>query len=86
MTVPATLSIAVSFDLICPWCLIGKRHLESAIGQLREWQPDLEVAVEWRSLPLIPGTPQLSSQSSQPPSELAASSRFLASRMTTPRA
>ena len=38
------------------------------------------------STPLIPGTPQSSSQSSQPPSALATSSRFLASRMTTPRA
>ena len=38
------------------------------------------------STPLIPGTPQSPSQSSQPPSALAASSRFLASRMTTPRA
>ena len=38
------------------------------------------------STPLIAGTPQASSQSSQPPSASAASSPFLASRMTTPRA
>ena len=38
------------------------------------------------STPLIPGMPQSLSQSSQPPSALATSSRFLASRMTTPRA
>jgi predicted DsbA family dithiol-disulfide isomerase len=54
---PVTLSIEVSFDLICPWCLIGKRHLDTAIAQLREEQPQVDVAVEWRSFPLIPGTP-----------------------------
>jgi predicted DsbA family dithiol-disulfide isomerase len=57
MSVPAPLSIDVSFDLICPWCLIGKRHLETAITQLRVEQPDVDVTVEWRSVPLIPDTP-----------------------------
>jgi len=57
MPAAATLSIAVSFDLVCPWCLIGKRNLEAALQQLRSEQPGLAVAVEWRSLPLIPGTP-----------------------------
>ncbi len=38
------------------------------------------------STPEIAGTPQSASQSSQPPSALAASSEFLASRMITPRA
>jgi predicted DsbA family dithiol-disulfide isomerase len=51
------LTVEVSFDLICPWCLIGKRNLETAIAQLRSEQPGLEVLVEWRSCPLIPGTP-----------------------------
>ena len=51
------LSIDVSYDLICPWCLIGKRHLDSAISQLRAERPDLAIDVEWRSLPLIPDTP-----------------------------
>ena len=54
---PTTLSIAVAFDLICPWCLIGGRHLATAMAQLREERPDVQVAVEWRSTPLIPGTP-----------------------------
>lgn len=52
-----SLSIDVLFDLICPWCLIGKKHLDAAIAQIRAELPDLSVAVEWRSLPLIPETP-----------------------------
>ncbi|NML42510.1 DsbA family oxidoreductase [Ramlibacter sp. G-1-2-2] len=57
MSAPTTLSIDVSFDLICPWCLIGKRNLEAAITQLRSELPEVDVAVEWRSFPLIPDTP-----------------------------
>jgi predicted DsbA family dithiol-disulfide isomerase len=51
------LSIAVSFDLICPWCWIGKRHLDTAIAQLRSERPQLAIDVEWRPFPLIPNTP-----------------------------
>ena len=57
MTAVPSLSIDVSFDLICPWCFIGKRHLESAIAQLRTERPDVAVSVEWESVPLIPDTP-----------------------------
>lgn len=52
-----TLSVEAYFDLICPWCLIGKQHLETAIGQLARERPDIAVNVEWRSYPLIPATP-----------------------------
>ena len=52
-----TLAITVHFDLICPWCLIGKRHLASAISQLRQRHPDVDVAIDWRSHILLPGTP-----------------------------
>jgi len=52
-----TLSIEVGFDLICPWCLIGKRHLDTALATLRIRQPDASVAVAWRSYPLMPGIP-----------------------------
>ena len=54
---PSSLSIEVSFDLICPWCLIGKRNLETAIEQLRAERADLAIEVEWRSVALIPDTP-----------------------------
>jgi len=52
-----TLSVEAYFDLICPWCLIGKRHLESALAQLTRERPEVVVNVEWRSYPLIPSTP-----------------------------
>ena len=47
----------------------------------RMWRTSARV-----SIPLIAGTPQSSSQSSQPRSAVAASSPFLASRMITARA
>lgn len=51
------LSIQVSFDLICPWCLIGKRNLQAALDMLREHRPGLAVQIEWRSFPLLPAIP-----------------------------
>jgi predicted DsbA family dithiol-disulfide isomerase len=57
MQAPSSLSITASFDLVCPWCLIGKRHLETALAQLRSEQPDVSVSVDWRSVPLLPDTP-----------------------------
>lgn len=53
----STLSVDAYFDLICPWCLIGKKHLETAIAMLGRERPDVTVQVEWRSYPLIPATP-----------------------------
>ena len=54
----AALSVEVSFDLICPWCLIGKRHLDTAIGLLRARHPEVPVEVTWRSHPLMPHIPK----------------------------
>ena len=54
----AALSVEVSFDLICPWCLIGKRHLDTAIGLLRAGHPEVLVEVIWRSHPLMPHIPK----------------------------
>jgi predicted DsbA family dithiol-disulfide isomerase len=52
-----TLKIDVHFDLICPWCLIGKRHLASALDELSRRRPDVDVVIDWRSHVLLPGTP-----------------------------
>lgn len=57
-SIHATLAIEVSFDLVCPWCLIGKRHLDTAIGMLREQHPEVAVEVTWRSHPLMPEIPK----------------------------
>lgn len=45
------------FDLICPWCMIGKRQLERAIELVAIGYPDVDVVVRWKSLPLLPDMP-----------------------------
>lgn len=52
-----TLAIEVHFDLICPWCLIGKRHLRTALEQFRQLHPDIKPLVAWRSHRLLPAIP-----------------------------
>ncbi len=54
----ATLDIEIGFDFICPWCLIGYRHLQSALAQLRSEQSQLLVRLHWRGVQLLPDVPQ----------------------------
>lgn len=51
------LNIDVYVDLICPWCLIGKRNLHTALANLSEMALDVAVTVVWRSLALLPFVP-----------------------------
>lgn len=51
------LRVEAWFDLICPWCLIGRRHLARAIRQFQGAQPDVKAVALWRSHPLLPATP-----------------------------
>jgi predicted DsbA family dithiol-disulfide isomerase len=44
--------IEVWSDVVCPWCYIGKRRLESALTEFPH-----EVEVVWRSFQLDPGAP-----------------------------
>ncbi|MDP2826927.1 MAG: DsbA family oxidoreductase [Sulfuritalea sp.] len=53
-----TLSIDVVSDVVCPWCFIGKRHLDRALELWLAEQPDCEVAVRWRPFFLNPDTPE----------------------------
>ena len=53
----AVLEIEVGFDLICPWCLIGLRHLQTALTQLGVEQPDIAVRLHWRGVQLLPDVP-----------------------------
>lgn len=46
------LRVDVWSDVACPWCWVGKRHLERAIAQF----PHL-VAVRWRAFELNPAAP-----------------------------
>ena len=44
------MKIEIWSDVVCPFCYIGKRHLEKALEQL----PDLDVEIIWRSFELDP--------------------------------
>ena len=52
------ISIDVVSDVVCPWCFIGKRHLDRALQLWREERPDSEVTVRWRPFFLNPDTPE----------------------------
>jgi len=52
------LPIDVFFDFICPWCLIGKRQLQSAIRLLQQSHPDVDVLLRWRGVQLLPQIPE----------------------------
>jgi predicted DsbA family dithiol-disulfide isomerase len=41
-------------DVVCPWCYIGKRRFEAALG---EFEHRDEVEVEWKSFELDPDAP-----------------------------
>jgi predicted DsbA family dithiol-disulfide isomerase len=53
-----SLTIEVFFDFVCPWCLIGKRHLDAAARKLAELRQDVHLDVFWRSHALLPDTPE----------------------------
>jgi predicted DsbA family dithiol-disulfide isomerase len=46
--------IEIWSDVVCPWCYIGKRRLEHALG---EFEHADEVEIAWRSFQLNPDTP-----------------------------
>jgi len=46
--------IEIWSDVVCPWCYIGKRRLEYALG---EFEHADEVEIAWRSFQLNPDTP-----------------------------
>jgi len=49
----APFSIDVISDVVCPWCYVGKRRLERAIGLL----PERQFAVRWHPFRLDPTIP-----------------------------
>jgi len=48
-------TIDVISDAICPWCWIGKAHLDAALATLR--QDGLEFRIRWRPFQLNPDMP-----------------------------
>lgn len=51
------LTVEMFFDFVCPWCLIGKRQLDTAVRRLAQVRPDVRLQVVWHSHPLLPDTP-----------------------------
>src|SRR5262245_35882336 len=51
------LLIDVAYDIICPWCWIGKRHLDAALAELREQRPEVQVQIRWQPVQLLPQLP-----------------------------
>jgi predicted DsbA family dithiol-disulfide isomerase len=45
--------VTVISDVICPWCWIGKRSIETAAAQL----PDVQLELEWKPYMLDPALP-----------------------------
>ena len=45
-------------DVVCPFCWVGKRHLEAALEDFRAEHPDTEVEVVWRAFELDPSAPR----------------------------
>ena len=55
---PAVLQIDVVSDVVCPWCYIGKRQLESALARWQARNPALPApTLRWRPFQLNPEMP-----------------------------
>lgn len=52
------LRIDVVSDVVCPWCFIGKRHLDVALAGWRQNHPEVPVAITWQPYFLNPDTPE----------------------------
>jgi predicted DsbA family dithiol-disulfide isomerase len=50
-----SVKIEIWSDVVCPWCYIGKRRLEHALG---EFEHPGEVEITWRSFQLNPDAPR----------------------------
>ena len=47
------ISVDVVSDVVCPWCYIGQKRLDSAVAAL----PEIEVDIRWRPFQLDPTIP-----------------------------
>ncbi|MCG5215274.1 DsbA family oxidoreductase [Streptosporangium sp. KLBMP 9127] len=53
------ITVDIWSDLVCPWCFIGKRRFEAALGKFEHRDA---VRVRWRSFELDPGAPRESEE------------------------
>ena len=51
-------TIGIHFDLICPWCFIGKRHFEAARTRFAQKYPAIAVESVWHPVQLLPEVPE----------------------------
>jgi predicted DsbA family dithiol-disulfide isomerase len=57
--IPMALSIDIISDVVCPWCFIGKRRLESALELYRQRQPQaLAPEIAYHPFELNPDIPR----------------------------
>ena len=49
--------IDIVADIVCPWCFIGKRRLETAVVRVRTLYPEFSYQTNWRPFFLNPDTP-----------------------------
>ncbi len=49
-----TLNVDVVSDIVCPWCYVGKKHLDIAMSEL----PDINFEIRWRPFQLNPQMPK----------------------------
>jgi len=57
MTPQIPVTIDIVSDVVCPWCYIGKRHVEAAIAQYQTAHPGSEVTLRWHPFQLNPDLP-----------------------------
>jgi predicted DsbA family dithiol-disulfide isomerase len=55
MPMQPTFTIDIVSDLVCPWCFIGKRHLEAALASMGKTAP--QVQIRWHPFQLNPDLP-----------------------------
>ncbi|HEX8705656.1 MAG TPA: DsbA family oxidoreductase [Myxococcaceae bacterium] len=52
------ITIDVFSDLVCPWCFIGARRLETALASLPALPAPVEVKIQYHAFLLDPATPE----------------------------
>ena len=53
----ADLVVDIVSDVVCPWCYIGKRKLETALAELDAREPGLAILRRWHPFQLNPDLP-----------------------------
>lgn len=52
---PNSMKIDIVSDVVCPWCYVGKKKLEIALGKM---QDEIKADIQWRPFQLSPEVPE----------------------------